>query len=929
MWAVIGDIPAALHSWLRRQAGVEFQPVIESSEIMPLPAGTKLGAYEIIAPIDAGGMGEVYRARDTKLQREVAVKVLPEVFASDADRTARFTREALLLASLNHPGIAQIYGVEDRALIMELVPGSTLAGRITSGPIPLDEALPLAAQIAEAVEYAHDHNVVHRDLKPANVKITPEGAVKVLDFGLAKALADEPDYSDPRNSPTLTMTATRLGVVLGTAAYMSPEQAKGKPVDRRADIWAFGVVLYEMLSGKQLHEGETVAETMASVIMKESKLDGLPNGTPPAIKTLLRRCLEKDPKQRLQAIGEARILLRGPISSAAESGPEAVLAPHRRPAVWIAATAVFAFAFAIALWAPWRKAPAPQVVRFQVPPPDRMNFAYAAPPAISPDGRFLAFVANTDGGASGQVWVRSLDTLESRALPGTENTAGALFWSPDSRSLAFSVVPAPFRLKRVEISGGPPQTLCDPNAAVPTGTWSRDNIILLSRGGLARVYAAGGDCSPVTVLNNSRGETAHRFPFFLPDGHHFLYSRLSNNPGVNGVYIGSLDARPTEQRLQRLLVVQSNAIYVPAPEGHAGHLLFVRESSLMAQPFDIDRMELAGDAVPIAERVGIGPGAIGAFLSASSTGALAYRMGPGFGSGVLRLTWFDRQGKVLNAVLDPGNYTIPTLSPDGKQVAFVRIDNQGPSANQDLWIYDIARGTSTRFTFDPAFDSAPVWSPEGSRIAFASDRDGVRNLYLKPASGAGNEEALFKSSEAKTPTDWSRDGRFLLFTSTGAKTAEDLWVLPMIGDRKPIPYLQTEFAESDGRFSPDGRFVAYQSNASGITQIYVQPFPNPAGGKWMVSKDGGILPRWRRDGKELYFLAAGGTQLAAVDVSLSPTFQAGIPKVLFLPAMSGPTGFDVSGDGKQFLKFSSALVTANTQTAPITVVLNWQAGLKK
>jgi serine/threonine protein kinase len=892
---------------------------------MPLEAGTRLGPFEILGLLGAGGMGEVYRARDTKLQREVAIKVLPDIFANDPDRAARFTREALLLASLNHPGIAQIYGVEDRALIMELVPGPTLAERIASGPIPLDEALPLAAQVAEALEYAHEHNVVHRDLKPANVKITPEGAVKVLDFGLAKALADEPDFTDPRNSPTLTMTATRLGVVLGTAAYMSPEQAKGKPVDRRADIWAFGVVLYEMLSGKPLHEGETVAETMASVIMNEAKLHGLPANTPPAIKTLLRRCLEKDPRQRLQSIGEARILLRGPIAPAAEPAPQPLAAPPRRPVTWIVAAAVFAIAFALALWAPLRKSAAPEVIRFQVLPPEKMSFAYAAPPAVSPDGRLLAFVANTDSGASGQIWVRSLDTLEAHALPGTESTAGVLFWSPDSRSLAFSVVPPPFRLKRVDISGGPPQTLCDPNAAVPTGAWSRDNIVLLTRGGLARVPAAGGDCAPVTVLNNSRGETAHRFPSFLPDGRHFLYAQVSGNPGVNGIYIGSLDARPAEQSSQRVLAVQSNAIYVPAPEGRGGHLLFVRENSLMAQPFDAGRMELAGDPVPIAERVGVGPGAVGALVSASANGVLAYRPGPGFGSGILRLAWFDRQGKALNVALDPGNYGAPTLSPDGKQVAFTRIDNQGPGGNQDIWLYDIARGASTRFTFDPAVDSSPVWSPDGSRIAFASDRDGVRNLYLKSATGAGSEEVLLKSSEAKLPTDWSRDGRFLLFNSISARTAEDLWVLPTTGDRKAIPYLQTEFAETDGHFSPDGRFVAYQSNASGINQVYVQPFPNPAGGKWMVSKDGGILPRWRRDGKELYFLSA--TRLFAVDVSLSPTFQAGVPRVLF-PATSGPTPFDVSGDGQQFVKFSTAS-TANEPPPPITVVLNWQSGLKK
>ena len=451
---------------------------------MALPAGAQLGPYEILAPIGAGGMGEVYRARDTKLQREVAVKVLPEVFATDPDRIVRFTREALPLASLNHPGIAHIYGVEDRALVMELVPGTTLAERIAMGAVPLDEAVPIAAQIAEAVEYAHDHNVVHRDLKPANVKITPEGTVKVLDFGLAKALADEPDTSDPRNSPTLTMTATRAGMVLGTAAYMSPEQAKGKPVDRRADIWAFGVVLYEMLAGKPLHEGETVAETMASVLMKDVKLNVLPAATPPAILQLLQRCLEKDPKQRLQAIGEARLVLRGPmLAEAAPANP--AVAPARRPWVWIAAAAL-AVALGVTLWAPWRTPPVPEVVRFQVLAPEKMSFAFTAPPAVSPDGRQLAFIANTDGGAIGQVWVRSLDTLEARALPGTENSVGALFWSPDGR---------------VEPRGSD----CSVQGWTGTGSGGGRRLFAVDRA----EHFARGDVSPVSVL------LARRAPFHL------------------------------------------------------------------------------------------------------------------------------------------------------------------------------------------------------------------------------------------------------------------------------------------------------------------------------------------------------------------------------------------------------------------------------
>ena len=891
---------------------------------MPLGAGTRLGPYEILALLGAGGMGEVYRARDTKLQREVAVKVLPEAFANDPDRTVRFTREALLLASLNHPGIAQIYGVEDRALIMELVPGPTLADRIAAGPIPLDEALPLAAQIAEAVEYAHDHNVVHRDLKPANVKITPEGTVKVLDFGLAKALADEPDSSDPRNSPTLTMTATRMGVVLGTAAYMAPEQAKGKPVDRRADIWAFGVVLYEMLAGKPLHQGETVAETMASVILKDAKLDGLPADTPPAIQTLLRRCLEKDPKQRLQAIGEARIVLRNPITPAVESAPQHVVTPPRRPILWIAAAAVFAIAFAIALWAAWRKPLAPEAVRFQVPPADKTVFSFSAPPVVSPDGRLLAFIANADGGAFGQVWIRRLDSLEARPVPGTENAVGALFWSPDSRSLAFGSGPAPLKLKRIELTGGPPQTLCEGVAGVPTGAWSPSNVIVFANGVLSRVSASGGDCSPITKLDSSRGETFHRFPSFLPDGRHFVYLRVSSNPANNGIYVGSLEAAAPDQSGTRILAAQSGAVYAPAPNQQGGHLLFLREGVLMAQPFDPGGRKVIGDAIPVAERVGSGPGAVGGYFSTSSTGVLAYRGGSGFSGGILQLTWFDRRGKALSSALDPGNYNLPVLSPDGTRAAY-RADQGG---NQDLWILDIARGVSTRFTFDPAADSAPVWSPDGSRIAFASDRDGTGNLYLKVANGAGSEELLFKSKELKTPTDWSHDGRFLMFSSIGGKSGNDLWIMPMMGDRKPTPYLQTPFNEVNGQFSPDGHFVAYESDASGAQEIYVQPFPNPAGGKWMISKNGGILPRWRRDGKELFFLDRTGTSIMVVQVAFIPEFQAGIPQALFSVPNTGPNAFSVSSDGQKIIKFTGSAATSNMQL-PATVVLNWQAGLKK
>ncbi len=903
---------------------------------MALSAGTRLGPYDILALIGAGGMGEVYRARDTKLQREVAIKVLPEAFAADADRVVRFTREALLLASLNHPGIAHIYGVEERALVMELVPGSTLAARIAAGPIPLEEALPIAAQIAEAVEYAHDHNVVHRDLKPANIKVTPDGTVKVLDFGLAKALADEPDAIDPVNSPTLTMTATRGGVLLGTAAYMSPEQAKGKPVDRRADIWAFGVVLYEMLTGKSLHHGETVAETLAAVLLKDAKLDALPHNTPPAIRNLLKRCLEKDPRQRLQAIGEARILLRNPAAQQEQAAPLPV-APQRRPVVWMAFAVLLAVALGIvvALWAPWREPPAAEVVRFQVPPPENVSYSVATPPVLSPDGRRLAFVASPRGGQLGQVWVRSLDTLEAHALPGTENAGLVLFWSPDSRSLAYGDLTTqsdPQRsgtlaLKRVEVSGGPPQTLCQTGNSVPTGSWSREGVIAFSHGGIFRVPAAGGDCAALTKPDNARGEIVHRFPSFLPDGRHFVYLRVSSRPENQGIYVGSLDVRPEQQSSKRLMPAESGALYAPSPDSKAGHLLFIRDGTLMAQAFDADRLELQGEAVPVAEHVGAFNSAVGAFFSSSVTGALAYRTGVGAVGGNLRLTWFDRQGKVLGTVGDEGQHNTPSMSPDGTQVAFTRRESGG-AGNPDVWLLDVVRGISTRFTFHPAADVAPVWSPDGSHIAFASERDGPLNLYQKVSNNAGNEEVLFQSAEPKTPTDWSHDGRFLLFTDTDPKTGPDIWVLPMIGERKPVPYLKTEFNETEARFSPDDRFVAYQSNLSGTNEIYVQTFPDPAGGRWTIGT--GNDPRWSRNGKELFYLTGGSGRLMAVPVTLKPAFHAGLPKELFT-FPPGPNSYDVTADGQKLIRFAFGTdpATSGAPPSPITVVLNWTAGLRK
>jgi Tol biopolymer transport system component/predicted Ser/Thr protein kinase len=902
--------------------------------------------YRITGKLGEGGMGEVYRATDTKLNREVAIKVLPEAFAQDADRMARFKHEAQVLALLNHPNIAAIYGVEERALVMELVEGPTLAERIAQGPIPMDEALPIARQMAEALEYAHEKGIVHRDLKPANVKVTPEGRVKVLDFGLAKALSNEAASTDPASSPTFTMRATLAGVIMGTAAYMSPEQAKGKPVDRRADIWSFGVVLAEMLTGRQMYRGETISEILAAVLLKDPDWSGLPAATPSVVRRLLRRCLEKDPQRRLRDIGEARIAIEEALAGApAEDGmPAAVVANRNRLLPWIAGASLLALAALAFIHFRETPPPAAEVMRFQIPPPDKTYFSGARIPSVpfvSPDGRQVAFFARGTDGRS-QIWIRSLHAPEARPLLGTEGNPGAEFgalaWSPDSRSLAFITGPGnQVDLKRIEVAGGPPQTLVTHTPSLaPDYAWSREDVILFNAGtGLRRVSASGGAASTVTTLDTARGETRHTSPSFLPDGRHFVYVRSSSRLENSGVYVGSLDTKPEQQSLRRMLAAESGAVYA-STDSKKGHLLFLRGGTLLAQPFDTSRMDLAGNAVPVAEHVGSG-GILQSseqtgLFSASATGVLAYRTGPASGGNTNQLAWFDRRGQVLGAAVEERLRTPNlSLSPDGAQVAFVRTDN--PAGTGDIWLHDVARGTSSRFTSDPAADTWPVWSPDARYIVFASERDGIRNLYRKLSSNAGPEEVLLRSNEPKTPTDWSRDGRFLLYTNIDPKTGNDIWFLPLTpegtgGEPKPTPYLKTEFFEANGRFSPDGRFVAYHSNASGQAEIYVQPFPDPTGGKWMVSKGGGGQPRWRRDGKELFYTSISGpAKLMAVEVSTSPVFRAGIPKTLF-QFPSGPPAWDVTGDGQKFIK-ATAPEAATTSPSPITVVLNWTAGLKK
>ena len=891
----------------------------------PLP----IAHYTITSKLGEGGMGEVWRATDTKLGREVAIKILPDAFAQSADRLARFAREARVLASLNHPNIAAIYGVEERALIMELVEGPTLAERIAKGAVPVDEALPIARQIAEALEYAHERGVVHRDLKPANVKLAPDGRVKVLDFGLAKAMANEPMSGSSEASPTLTMQATMAGVIMGTAAYMSPEQARGKPVDRRADIWAFGVLLMEMLTGGRMYGGETVSDTLASVIKDTPDLSKLPAETPAAIRRLLRQCLEKDPLWRLQSIGDARVAIKEAESEPPPAPEVPAVGPHSAAnsragnrLLWpaTAAAALFAVGFAALAFVHFREKPAEAPVgRFEIPPPTGTSFAVSAgvpvPSIVSPDGRRVVFTAVSADGKH-QLWVRSLDAVAAQPLPGTEGGVAA-FWSPDSRAIGFG---AEHKLKKIDASGGPPLTLADA-PALRGGSWSSQGVIVFapdsSGSGLMRVSSAGGAASPATKLEP--GETTQRQPWFLPDGRHFLFESGASGGDHVTVRIGSLDSTANSA----LMDANSGAIYAQ------GYLLFLRGSTLMAQPFAAQRLALSGEAAPLAEHVqhAFNPiGAMGLF-SASTSGLLAYHAGSD--TGTLRLTWVDRTGKRLSTAGDPGNLGAMQLSPDLKSAA-VQVTE---GSNTDIWLYDLARALRTRFTFDPTLDQSPVWSPDGRSIVFQSNRKGHFDLYRRAADGSGAEELLYADGSDKRPGSWSSDGKYLLYDATGGpKTGRDVWVLPLAAGSKPYPLVETQFDEVNPQFSPDGRWVAYQSNEwSHGGDIYVIPFHlegGPAGGKRQVSTAGGVLARWRRDGKELFYVAPGGKLMAVEVDGKGASFEPGKETALFGGMITG-SGFlyDAAPDGKSFLAVLPPEQTTDAQ--PITVVQNWAAGLKK
>jgi Tol biopolymer transport system component len=898
--------------------------------------GRTLSHYRIVDKIGTGGMGEVYRATDTTLGRDVAIKVLPPEVAQDPDRLGRFRREAHLLASLNHPNIAAIYGLEEEGgqpfLALELVDGEDLKQRLARGAIPVDEALEIAKQIAEALEEAHAKGIVHRDLKPANVKLTPTGKVKVLDFGLAKAWAgDAADGSSPSaalsQSPTLAHTGTMAGVILGTAAYMSPEQARGRPVDKRADVWSFGVLVWEMLTGHALFAGDTVTDVIAAVVTREPDLAALPEATPRAVRGLLSRCLRKDPRTRLPDIGAARLELQDVLAGTPGTAEapavdvEASRKEHRSrtrerwawAAVALALAGLAGFLVQARLTAHLEPRP---VARFALDIPDEVAFGALSPVSVSPDGRYVAFSGNA-GASPVQLWIRPLDSPEARALPGTEG-ASVPFWSPDSASIAFA---AGQELKKIVLAGGTVQRVCAlPPALFLGGTWNAQGLIVFSIGGtISRLYsvpAAGGEAKPLTTRDESRGEQSHWWPQFLPDGRRFLFVVGAAKEEHRGLHVASLDA-PGDRRRVRPETVR--AVYLDP-----GYLLAAENSILAARRFDAGGLSATDEAVPIASSVAAWEQVPtwGSF-SASATGVVAWLSGR---APDVRLEWFDRAGKRLGTLGEPRTYGQIALSPDDKRVAAEIRDNEG---RYDIWTIDVARGVASRLTTDPANDRDAVWSPDSQELVFSSTAGGDQDLVRMGMQGASPAAPLRGGVGATRGVrdiaeSWIRTGNTLIFTTIAQERAT--WTVDLDGDGPAEPLMKSSFGIDEPNVSRDGRLLAYISNESGRYEVYLEPFKR-RGEKLRVSASGGGQPRWRGDGKELFYLSPEG-HLLAVDVrETAAGIEVGMPKVLAeaakLRAVVQGADFDdyaVTADGQRFLVKTPA---DRNEKQRVHVLLNW------
>jgi len=891
---------------------------------MALAAGARLGSYEILSALGAGGMGEVYRARDTKLGRDVALKILPDAFASDPDRLARFTREAPTLAALNHPNIAHIHGLEEsggvRALVMELVEGEDLARRLVGGPIPLDEASPIAKQIAAALEAAHEQGIIHRDLKPANIKLRPDGTVKVLDFGLAKALATgraDSASGESLNSPTITNPAlmTAAGVILGTAAYMSPEQAKGRAADKRSDIWAFGCVFYEMLAGRRAFDGSEISEVLAAVIKSEPNWDALPAEVPPVLRICLRRCLHKDPRQRLHDMGDLRLALDGAFETPAPAQDASAVAGSRRPRLWqgpqhlIAAGAILVLVTGLTVWSLTRPRAsfARPATRFTIQLPPTIQYGGDAnvvqPVAISRDGRRIVYV--TTQGRVSRIYSRSLDQLNWTPIRDVQATS--LFMSPDGNWVSF-IDSGDNTIKKAPLDGGPVASICKlPSVGVFRGAnWGGNGSIVFATTaapGLMQVSATGGVPAPVT---SPEGEI-HMHPRFLPDGKALLFTiRRPGEPDRVAAF--SFDSHE-----QRMLLEGSSPRFAAS-----GHLVFLREAALWAVPFDKDGLRVRGEAVPVLEGVEIAGGS--ALFELSSDGSVVYSPSSGDAQSARSLVWVDRNGREepISAPVRP--YWTPRLSPDGTRVA-VGVNDE----DRDIWIWDFRHPGLKRFTVGPAVERSPVWTPDGQRLVFSSDRDGPRNLFWQSADGNGPVARLTNTSNLKEPFSVSPDGKRLVFGEQIHRF--DLWSLALNGEPRPELLLQTAFGDRDAEISPDGRWLAYSSDESGRFEIYVRPFPKANEQRFQISTSGAGGAVWARSRSELFYQTPAG-DLIAVPVKTGTGFEAGNPsKVIdgtqYISSRFGRM-YDVSPDSQRFLMLKAEVSSTQTAaSARLVVVLNW------
>jgi len=896
---------------------------------MTLSPGTRLGPYEIASPLGAGGMGEVFRARDTKLNRDVAIKVLPSAFAQDAERVARFRREAQVLASLNHPNIAAIHGLEECdgvvALALELVEGEDLAERLSRGAIPVDEAVAIAKQIAEGLEAAHDKGIVHRDLKPANLKLTRDGTVKILDFGLAKAYGGEAEAAAGgglSQSPTMSRQMTEAGVIFGTAAYMSPEQARGGTVDKRADIWAFGVVLFEMLTGKRLFTGETVSDTLAAVLRQEVDWKTLPAPTPPVVRELLERCIERDPKERLRDIGEARIALERRLGTT----DTVRVSSGARALPWV--IAVSATMSALALWALWPSPPQPAPrlrLSAELGAAASLSTTFGPAAILSPDGRLLAFVAREGAEGRPLLHLRRLEQLDAAPLAETEGARDP-FFSPDGEWVAFF---ADGKLKKVSVTGGAAVTLCD--AASPSGgTWAEDGTIFFSAGGqmagLSRVSSAGGTPQTLTTPDSASQEVTHRWPQALLGGKAVLYTAHSTFRNFEDA---SLVVHALEGDTRKVLYRGGyHGRYLPS-----GHLVFIQEGTLFAAPFDLDRLDLTGQPAPALAGVSANPSTAGAQFVFSRDGTLVYQRGDGGLAATIH--WMDREGKLQPLRAAPGAYDSIRFSPDGRWLALEILEGK----NRDVWVYEWGRDTLSRLTFDPSDDRNPVCTPDGRRIIFSSTRadQAIENLYWQRADGTGDAERLTESKNTQFPRSLHPSGKFLAFGEANPQTSWDILILPLTGDEasgwkpgEPTVFLNGPFIERGAAFSPDGRWLAYSSDESGRAEVYVRPFPGP-GGKWQVSTAGGVWPTWSRSRRELFYLGLDGRIMEAGYTVEGDSFRAEKPRVWSLGLVVGPFNrtFDMHPDGERVAVLKAAEDEAEGTRDRVVLILNFFDELRR